>query len=153
MKHHTIIFNLEDTIINNNGILFDGIKEILDQCKKQNIACGLISFRDNADIIGALRYQKIDSYFEHIIFPDENTNFPPALLLKYVLLTSKKTKECIFIGNTQQAYLAAKGAGMKFGFAEWNSDQINSSTMNKFTIRLKKPNDILTYQIQKKPLI
>ncbi|MGL4388747.1 MAG: HAD family hydrolase [Brevinema sp.] len=143
MENHRIIFHLEGTIVNDKGCLFDGIINMLDELKQQNKYSGLVSFNGDESFFKTEAYRQVATYFDYIIFPNEETNFPPAMLLKYLLITNKKSKECLFIGHSQQDFLAAKGSGIRFGFAAWNTKETSFIQNNNCAV-FESPYKILS---------
>lgn len=85
----------------------------------------------------------IDKYFKVAILADDTTKHKPAPEPIYKCLDkiSIKPEEAIFIGDSINDYLAAKNAGVDFGYATWGS--VSSDGIDDPTYVFNRPLDLL----------
>lgn len=103
-----------------DDIVFDGVVELLEELRKNNILFGIgtNSRKENT----ALSLKRIISHFDVVVTPEDVKASKPAP--DTFLLVSKKLgvlpENCIVIGDTNNDSLAARSAGMKFVFRDHN---------------------------------
>ncbi len=92
--------------------IFPGIKEFLEELRKNNLFIGLASASKNAPAI--LKSLEITSYFQTVIDPEEIANGKPApdIFLKAAEKLAVKPSECVGIEDSTAGISAIKDAGM-----------------------------------------
>ncbi len=92
--------------------IFPGVKEFLEELKKNDILIGLASASKNAPAI--LESLKITSYFQTVVDPEEVANGKPApdIFLKAAEKLAVRPSECIGIEDSTAGISAIKDAGM-----------------------------------------
>ncbi|XJZ27253.1 beta-phosphoglucomutase [Bacillota bacterium Lsc_1132] len=92
--------------------IFPGVKEFLEELKKNDILIGLASASKNAPAI--LESLKITSFFQTVVDPEEIANGKPApdIFLKAAEKLAVRPSECIGIEDSTAGISAIKDAGM-----------------------------------------
>ena len=85
----------------------------------------------------------IDKYFKVAILADDTTKHKPdpEPIYKCLDKISIKPEEAIFIGDSINDYLAAKNAGVDFGYATWGS--VSNDGIDDPTYVFNRPLDLL----------
>ena len=85
----------------------------------------------------------IDKYFKVAILADDTTKHKPdpEPIYKCLDKISIKPEEAIFIGDSINDYLAAKNAGVDFGYATW--DSVSNDGIDDPTYVFNHPLDLL----------
>ena len=105
---------------------------------------GLLNKEDNKDAIPIEIFKKgIDKYFKVAILADDTTKHKPdpEPIYKCLDKISIKPEEAIFIGDSINDYLAAKNAGVDFGYATWGS--VSNDGIDDPTYVFNRPLDLL----------
>lgn len=132
--------NLYVTMIEklNKSNLFDGVEELLQTLKLNNIKIGLASASKNGPKI--LELLEIDKYFDYIVDPSSVANGKPApdIFLKGAEMLGADPKECIGFEDSLAGIEAIKSAGMyAIGIGNHNTlkdADIVFGTVDKITI-------------------
>ncbi|MEK6968119.1 MAG: HAD family phosphatase [Nanoarchaeota archaeon] len=94
--------------------LMPGMKEFLTKLKKNHIRMAVVSGAQRVEVVQALQYTAIFSFFDVIICREDVKNFKPAPD-SYTLATKRMNvhpKECVAFEDTQTGVLSAKSAGV-----------------------------------------
>lgn len=93
----------------------DGIKELLDFLKDNNIKIALASGTERKKVLYSLGKVGATDYFSAIVGGDEVENGKPApdVFLKAASLLNADPKDCIVFEDSKNGILAAKAAGMR----------------------------------------
>ena len=88
-------------------------------------------------------FKGIDKYFKVAILADDTTKHKPdpEPIYKCLDKISIKPEEAIFIGDSINDYLAAKNAGVDFGYATWGS--VSNDGIDDPTYVFNHPLDLL----------
>ncbi len=112
-------------------VLFDGIEQMLKELKslKIKLAIATNAYRNSA--LEALKYLKIDRYFDDIICWDDVKEGKPSpeMLIKLMQRNCETPNTTVFVGDSDRDELAAKAARVKFirvAFSTGNSKLLNS---------------------------
>ena len=113
-------------------------KTIIDLKKKYKLA--IFTSKDKERTIKILK--KINTKFDIILTPDDlRFGKPhPQGIDKILKKTKIKKKDCIYVGDSYQDFIAAKRAKVKFLFALWGYGKIKNKT-NK----IKKISDVAKF--------
>lgn len=101
-----------------NNLVMDGVIELLDDLKKNNILFGIAtnSNRERTD----LTMKDLNSYFDVVVTSDD-VEIPkpaPEPFLKVSKMLDVSPDSCVVIGDTNNDSLAANAARMKFVFRD-----------------------------------
>lgn len=98
-----------------NSHLFPQVNELLDTLEKKKIAWGIVTNKSEALTYPLLDYLKLNSRSKVTVCGD-TTPFPkpdPGGLIFAAEQLSKKTAQCIYVGDDERDIIAGKKAGMK----------------------------------------
>lgn len=106
---------------------FPGIENALDRIKTSGIKMGLCTSRSRFEFEADPHLRKIIHYFDcSVCFGDSGKPKPaPDPLLACIRKASAnlgrtvRPEECLYIGDTRNDFLCAKGAGCDFALADW----------------------------------
>lgn len=95
--------------------LYEGVKELLDELKKNNIKIGLGTNGSKRTIIKLFDNFGLHNYFDSIVtFDDASQGKPhPEIFLKNAENLKVKTEECVVVEDSIEGIIAAKAANMK----------------------------------------
>jgi len=101
---------------NKDLVLFDGIKEMLQELKSKNIKIAVATNGYNSSSKEALKHLQIDRYIDKLIGFDDVKEAKPApdMLFKAIDELYESPQTTIFIGDSDNDELAAKAANIKF---------------------------------------
>jgi len=101
---------------NKDLVLFDGIKEMLQELKSKNIKIAVATNGYNSSSKEALKHLQIDRYIDKLIGFDDVKEAKPApdMLFKAIAELYESPQTTIFIGDSDNDELAAKAANIKF---------------------------------------
>ena len=121
---------------------YQGVEELLKKVKiKQGIASSKTKAQYQIDFVEMGLNQYIDAV---VLKEDTIAHKPdPEPLLLCLEKLNIKASEAIYIGDTYNDYLAAKNAGMDFGYATWGITEVEDI---KATYVLNEPLDILNIE-------
>lgn len=106
--------------------IYDGVEEILMELKKRGLLLGIVTSRNDIELIRDINLKKIINYFNIIVtYSDKYLPKPnPDQLLKAIDLAKVKKESAVYIGDTLYDYYSAKNAGMDFILAKWDHQDI-----------------------------
>lgn len=101
--------------------LFDGIRELLEQLKKDGCELGIVTSRTREEFDLIFRHQSISDMFSTIICASDTDEHKPspAPLLKYMELTGATGEEMLYVGDSPGDEKCASGADVDFALAMW----------------------------------
>ncbi|RPI03860.1 MAG: HAD family hydrolase [Calditrichaeota bacterium] len=108
--------------------LFEGIRQLVDQLKNENILCALATNKARLGTQPLADKFSFDSLFNLVVTRDEVEKPKPSpdMLIKAADLLSIPTSRALMIGDTDNDLYAAQSAGMKFCLARWGySDKMD----------------------------
>ncbi len=131
-KKYKIPFTVEETLkkyheeytklLEERDVIFDGVVELLEELKKNNILFGIgtNSSRERTKI----SLKNLINYFDVIVTPEDVKASKPApdAFLKVSEMLGVLPEECVVIGDTNNDSLAASEANMKFVFRNHDLD-------------------------------
>jgi len=104
-------------------VLFDGIKNILDELYKKKIIMGIVTSRSRDALNKMFNNLDLNKYFNYIVCK-EDTHYhkpKPDPLLKYLELAKADPSSVIYIGDTHYDSICAFNANIDFGLALWGA--------------------------------
>lgn len=122
--------------------LFSGFEEVFEQFDGkliQAIVSSKMVDQYQIDVVS----KGIDKYIKVAILADHTKKHKPDPEPLFMCLDklSLETKDVIFVGDSLSDYLAAKNAGIDFGYATWGS--VSSSGIDDPTYIFNQPIDLL----------
>lgn len=121
---------------------YEGVEQLLQTVKvKQGIASSKKRKQYQIDFVE----KGLDQYIDAVVLEDDTPLHKPnpTPLLLCLEKLNVQANEAIYIGDTYNDYLAAKNAGMDFGYATWGIAQIEDIDA---TYILNSPLDILNME-------
>jgi len=131
-----------DYLKHTNVVAIDGIKELVEACKKKGIKMAVASSSPESYIHKVLRTVDIFSYFDVIVSGDHVKHSKPApdIFLRTAELLGAKPSECVVIEDSTHGINAAKVAGMYcIGFDNKSS---RNQILDQADIQVKKIENI-----------
>ena len=125
--------------------LYDGIQPVLDALKAQGWPMGVITSRTRPEVERDFPFFGLERYFPTVVTSSDTALHKPdpAPLLLCLERLGIAAEDAIYIGDAPSDCLAAKRAGMDFGFAQWGSS-LNQVPEQADRI-LEKPEDLLQF--------
>lgn len=122
--------------------LFDGISDLLDELRRRNIPCSIVTSRNGEEVAKDATLQKLMHYFEIIISTDDTDKHKPEPdpILKLIELSGKDPSKMLYVGDTLYDCMCANSAGVKFALASWGAKQPENI---KADYVLGNPSDLL----------
>lgn len=113
--------------------LFEGIKDILNHLKNQNVTLGIITSRDRDLMMHFINQDKLNEIFKYCICVDDVKNIKPnkESIDKYIELSNASKKEIVYIGDKYNDYLFALNSNIDFIYAIWGVKQNKKVDVNK----------------------
>ncbi|MEI7961488.1 MAG: HAD hydrolase-like protein [archaeon] len=136
----------EEEVLKHKPPLFGGIKEVLLELEKKYLIV-LVSANFKINVIDKLLHYQIHHHFSHLIGLEANNTEPmdKAVEIKKLLLELDiRAKDAVMIGDRNNDYFEAKGAGLdkiiltNYG---WGFDR--EKTFDRVKVEVNKPSDIL----------
>jgi len=122
-------------------ILFDGIKELLEELHACGIQLAIVSTNSEHNIRACLKHNQIE-YVNEIIC--SNNMFGKNEDIKRFLKTHKlKDSEVIYVGDEARDIIAGKKSGVKVIWVSWGFDQIDNAKKEHPNYIVNKPHEIL----------
>ncbi len=135
---------LKDVIIKRDGYeLIDGVVDLLEDLKNNNIKIGLASSSPICDILDVVQSTGIDKYFDKLVTGEsvERSKPFPDVFLKAAEELKVNNKECIVIEDSKNGVLAANKANMKcIGFLNIDSGKQDLSKSDLIVKSMKAIN-------------
>lgn len=124
------------------AILYEGIDEIM-QCLSQHLIQAIVSAKTRKQYEIDFLSKGLGQYIQVAILAEDTQKHKPdpEPLLQCVKELQLDVNDVIYIGDALSDYLAAKNAGIDFGYAKWGS--VSSQGIVHPTFILEKPNDLL----------
>lgn len=124
--------------------LFDGIIQLLEELKKRNIVCGIVTSRNKGEVANDVTLQALMKYFDYVICAEDTKKHKPDAepVNKLLEMAGTDASEVIYLGDTFYDYMCAKNAGAKFALASWGArpdEKIKEDYM------LVEPADLLAF--------
>jgi phosphoglycolate phosphatase len=124
-----------------NLILFDGIKELLEQLHACGFQLAIVSTNSEQNIRECLKHNQIDIMNEIIC---SNNMFGKNEDIKRFLKTHKlKEPEVIYVGDEARDIIAGKKSGVKVIWVSWGYDQIENAKKEQPNYIVNEPHEIL----------
>ena len=103
--------------------LYPGIKELLDDLKKQNILLSIFTGKGRQASLITLEELSIKDYFDMIVTGDDVNNHKPSSegITKFINSYDLNKDEVLMIGDSPGDVKASKEAGVKIASALWDS--------------------------------
>lgn len=122
-------------------ILFDGIKDMLDELKHRGYKLAVISSNSEYNIRDFLQKNKLD-YIKDIFC--SNNIFGKDKIIKYFLKMRKlKKSEVIYVGDELRDIVGCKKAGIKVIWVGWGYDVIDMARQENPNYMVNSPQEIL----------
>lgn len=126
------------------AVLFDGFSEVLeafDGCILQAVVSAKTREQYEIDVVS----KGLDQYMKTAVLADDTKKHKPdpeplLLCLERLKLSAD---EALYIGDSLSDYLAAKNAGIDFGYAKWGS--VSSEGIERPDHVLEQPKDLLMF--------
>lgn len=135
---------LKDVIIKRDGYeLIDGVVDLLEDLKNNNIKIGLASSSPICDILDVVQSTGIDKYFDKLVTGEsvERSKPFPDIFLKASEELKVNNKECIVIEDSKNGVFAANEANMKcIGFLNIDSGKQDLSKSDLIVESMKDIN-------------
>ena len=119
------INNIWGNLLNQRKLtMFEGIKDVLIYLKEKNKFLGIITSRDKEELYELECLSSYLNLFDVIVTSDMIKNPKPNpesinfVLEKYHL----KNLETVYIGDSENDFIAAKSANILFGHAKWDNN-------------------------------
>lgn len=124
--------------------LFDGITQLLEELKKRNIVCGIVTSRDRSEVANDVTLQALMKYFDYVICSEDTEKHKPDAepTNKLLELAGIDASEALYLGDTFYDYMCAKNAGVRFALASWGS---RPDEKIKEDYLLDQPADLLAF--------
>jgi len=108
-------------------IVFDGIKEVLEELKNEKIILGIVTSKRKSEYLTDFIPFGISEYFKTIICADDTELHKPNSdpLVKYLEKSGIGSKEVLYIGDSIYDMQCATAAGIDFGLALWGCNSEN----------------------------
>lgn len=133
---------LKNVIIKRDGYeLIEGIEDLLENLKQNNIKIGVASSSPICDILDATKSTNIYKYFDKLVSGEsvEKSKPFPDIFLKVANELGISSQECIVIEDSKNGVLAAKSANMKcIGFFNKDSGKQDLSSSDIIVNSLKE---------------
>ena len=105
--------------------LYDGIKELLEELKKEDFLLGLATNAYRRSTMESLKHLNIEKCFDSVICHDDVKEGKPNPEMLFCLMDEfeKNRKDTVFVGDGERDKLAAEAAGIKFIRVDWGFDK------------------------------
>lgn len=122
--------------------LFDGIIPVLEELRKRNIVCGIVTSRDRREVDNDMTLSTLLKYFDFVICAEDTEKHKPDAepINKLLGLAGVDASKALYLGDTVYDYMCAKNAGVKFALASWGA-MPDENIKEDYT--LEKPEDLL----------
>ncbi len=118
-------------------VLFDGIKELLEELKQNNIKLAVATNAYKATTLATLEHINIKDFFDEVVsFEDVKNPKPHPDMLEYIT-TKLSSQKPIFIGDSANDYLAAKEAKIPFVYVDFINKKDGIKSVNELAKTLK----------------
>lgn len=126
---------------NNTSVAFEGILDMFEQLKVNNITCSYATSRDDRIANYGLEHAGILKYCSALVSAGmtNHTKPHPDPILLCTKLCGAQLEHTLFIGDAFSDYQAAQAAGIPFAFAGWNSQATPFTCM----FHLNHPSEVL----------
>ncbi|SMF86998.1 haloacid dehalogenase superfamily, subfamily IA, variant 1 with third motif having Dx(3-4)D or Dx(3-4)E [Paenibacillus uliginis N3/975] len=123
--------------------VFSGIKELLDELKKQSVMKGVVTSKTDQEFSHDFVPFGLTGHFPHVVCADDTELHKPhpEPLFKFLEISGADAMSSIYIGDTIYDYECARDAGIDFGLALWGCKN-HEAIPAKY--KFEKPLDILT---------
>jgi len=113
-------------------VLYDGIKELLQLLKENDLKLAVATNAYRNSAIESLVHLDIHDCFDAVVcFDDVKEGKPsPQMLERITELFSLETEHALFIGDGERDQMAAKRAGMDYIMVSWGFSRHDSSAVN-----------------------
>jgi phosphoglycolate phosphatase len=118
-------------------VLFDGIKELLEELKQNNIKLAVATNAYKATTLATLEHINIKDFFDEVVsFEDVKNPKPHPDMLEYIT-TKLSSQKPIFIGDSANDYLAAKEAKIPFVYVDFINKKDGIKSVSELAKTLK----------------
>jgi len=118
-------------------VLFDGIKELLEELKQNNIKLAVATNAYKATTLATLEHINIKDFFDEVVsFEDVKNPKPHPDMLEYIT-TKFSSQKPIFIGDSANDYLAAKEAKIPFVYVDFINKKEGIKSVSELAKTLK----------------
>ncbi|WP_300795795.1 HAD family hydrolase [Helicobacter sp. UBA3407] len=127
-----------------SAVLFAGIREMLQTCKKRNYFLALASNAPQQGLKPILQRHKIDQYFDSIIGTNDTIESKPNPMMIYLILQNAPFAKSIFVGNCLKDEGAARNAKIPYLQAKWGENALKDNefaSAEELLEKLKKYED------------
>ncbi|WP_434794778.1 Phosphoglycolate phosphatase [Terrisporobacter petrolearius] len=123
-------------------ILFEGIKQVIQELKCKNLNLGIITSKTRKEYETDFLKFGLNTYFDLVICADDTIKHKPDKkpMEKYIEITKARIEEILYIGDSIYDMQCSKDAGVDFALALWGA---NETEKIKPTYKLKDPKSIL----------
>ena len=128
-----------------NGVrIFDGITQLLEELKRRNIVCGIVTSRNKAEVANDVTLQALMKYFDYVICSEDTIKHKPDAepVNKLLEISATEASDVLYLGDTFYDYMCAKNAGVKFALAAWGA---RPDAKIKEDYLLEEPADLLKF--------
>ena len=123
-------------------ILFDGIKELLEELNACGFQLAIVSTNSEHNIRECLEHNQIDFINEIIC---SNNMFGKNEDIKRFLKTHKlKESEVIYVGDEARDIIAGKKSGVEVIWVSWGYDHIDNANKEQPNYIVNKPHEIIS---------
>jgi len=118
-------------------IVFDGIKELLEELKEKEVKLAVATNAYKATTLATLKHSNIAHLFDSVVsFEDVQAPKPdPAMLI--AIQKQLNSKKPIFIGDSNNDALAAKRANIPFFFVDFTKKETGINSVEELNKKLK----------------
>lgn len=129
-------------------ILFDGIRQVIQELKYNNINLGIITSKTRKEYESDFIRFGLDSYFDVVICADDTIKHKPdgEPMEKYLVISDARREDTVYIGDSIYDMQCAKNAGVDSILALWGANDADKLTA---TYKLSNPKEILDLLIVK----
>lgn len=120
---------------------FDGIVELLEELKKRELQCAIVTSRNKSEIANDAALNSILKYFTTVMSVEDTQRHKPdpEPITKLLEKTGICVSDALYMGDTYLDYKCAANAGVKFALASWGAKQ-DDRIVADYT--LAKPSDL-----------
>ncbi len=125
--------------------IFDGLKEVLDELKRQGTLFAIVSNKPHNVACEVVRELYGEGYFETVVGqkPGGVLKPDPTEVLNVARLLGAKIEECAYIGDTSTDMITGKRAGMLTVGVLWGFRGKDELLQNGADVTVEKPSELL----------
>ena len=117
------------------AVLYDGILELLQNCKKKGYFVALASNGPTQTLNGILKMVGVIEYFDFVVGADEKIPQKPDPKMLFEVMKNSEFKKAIFLGDSNKDEMAAKNADIAYLQVIWGMGKSSPSAQNAKTTK------------------